>query len=380
MTEDSGTILLAGGGTAGHVNPLLAVAAFLRANYPQYSRLVLGTREGLEAELVPAAGEELYTIPRLPFPRRPSPDLAKLPFRLRRTVADLRALLRERGVRVVIGFGGYVSTPIYLAAHRENVPVVIHEQNAVAGLANKVGARHARAVLLTFPQTSLHARRGETKVVGLPLRETIVDLARARAGGEGAARRAAGAARFELDPARPIALVTGGSLGALHLNQVAPAVLLDHPELQVIHLTGKGKAAEVSAAVAAVAGAEERYRVLEYLSEMELALGAADFVICRSGAGTVSEMNALGLPAVYVPLPIGNGEQAKNAAAVVAAGGALLIPDKELTPARLEGAIETVLAPGKLERMGAATAGFGVLDAAAQIAAAAVAEIGGSRG
>ena len=311
-------MLLAGGGTAGHVNPLLAVADELAARHPTARLTVLGTSEGLEATLVPHHGLPLAIVPRVPLPRRPGPDLLRLPGRLRAAVVAAGRAIDESGAQVVVGFGGYVSTPAYLAARRRRIPVVVHEQNARPGLANRVGARGAAAVAVTFAGTRL---RG-AQVTGLPLRAAIARLVADRARDAVGTRRA-GAVALGLDPQRVTLLVSGGSLGAVSVNHAAVgaagAVLAT--DAQALHLAGRGKGDEVLAALVGVPG-REHYHVLEYLEEMERALAVADLVVGRAGAGTVCELAALGIPAVYVPLPIGNGEQRLNAALVVAAGGA----------------------------------------------------------
>ena len=198
-------VVMAGGGTAGHVNPLLATAAQLRDSGAEV--VVLGTKAGLEADLVPAAGFPLMEIPRVPLPRRPSLAFFTLPSRFSDAVKRCEQALE--GADVLVGFGGYVSTPAYIAAKRAGVPIVIHEQNARPGLANKVGARNARVVALTFPSSPLAARVGETVVTGLPLRSAIADLANRRATSEGAAQsRREAAERLGVDPEDPTLLVT----------------------------------------------------------------------------------------------------------------------------------------------------------------------------
>ncbi len=362
-------VLLAGGGTAGHVNPLLAVADALREARPGLGLVVLGTVEGLESRLVPEHGLELAVVPRVPLPRRPTLDWLRLPGRLRAAVRAAGRAIDDSGAAVVVGFGGYVATPAYLAARRRRLPVVVHEQNARPGLANRLGARWASAVATTFPATRLpHAQ-----VTGLPLRPAVARLAADRAA-DPVVARARGAVELGLDPAFPTLLVTGGSLGAASLNRAvsgAAAELLA-AGVQVVHLTGAGKAEAVRAALAGVGGAE-RYHVLEYLPRMELALAVADLVVCRAGAGTVCELAALGIPAVYVPLPFGNGEQRLNAAGVVQAGGGLLVEDEALTPAWVRSRLVPLLADeasaANRARMATAAATVGVRDAAARVAA-----------
>ena len=346
--------LLAGGGTAGHVNPLLATAAELAGRGVQVS--VLGTEEGLEARLVPDAGLPMRIVPRVPLPRRPSVDLLRVPGRLRGAVRVARQAITETGADVVVGFGGYVATPAYLAARRLGVPVVIHEQNARPGLANRLGARWARHVAVSFPGTPL---RGAV-LTGLPLRAAIRDLVAERAD-DAAARRRAGAEALGLDPERTTLLVTGGSLGALRINTALAAggAALTGAGVQVLHLTGAGKDDDVRAATAHLPG----YHVRAYLDDMASAYAAADLVLARSGAGTVSELAALGLGAVYVPLPIGNGEQRRNAAGVIAAGGGLLVEDAELTGEYVAGPLRELLADrDRLAAMSAAAAHAGIRD------------------
>ncbi|MDR3069238.1 MAG: UDP-N-acetylglucosamine--N-acetylmuramyl-(pentapeptide) pyrophosphoryl-undecaprenol N-acetylglucosamine transferase [Cellulomonas sp.] len=407
-------VLLAGGGTAGHVNPLLALAAELRARHDDAQIVVLGTAEGLEARLVPAAGFELAVVPRVPLPRRPSLDLFRLPGRLRRAVAAAGRAIDDvgtpargaagtpasgaagtpargaagspargaagipaggaAGAQVVVGFGGYVATPAYLAARRRSVPVVVHEQNARPGLANRLGARRAVEVAVTFPGTPLP----RATVTGLPLRPALAGLlADLDTDREGTRRQAAQA--LGLSPDTVTLLVTGGSLGALSVNQkvVGAAREILDTGAQVLHLTGKGKAEAVRQALDSTVGLSvsgdlaARWQVREYLDDMHLALAVADLVVCRAGAGTVCEMAALGIPAVYVPLPVGNGEQRRNARDVVGAGGGLLVDDKDLSAAWVRERVPPLLRADGADRraqMGAAAAAVGVRDGAARLA------------
>ena len=343
-------ILLAGGGTAGHVSPLLALADCLRRRDPGVQILALGTREGLESRLVPERGYDFATIPKVPLPRRPSSDLVRLPVNLRHAVAAATRAIEQVDAQVVVGFGGYVSTPAYLAARKAGVPIVIHEQNARAGIANKVGARFTDHIAVTFPSTKL--ARG--RVIGMPLRPEIVALDRVTA-------RPGARAELGLRQDLPVLLITGGSLGAKRLNDAFAASVgtLRDAGVQVLHATGAGKEFEVAGGDPAVP-----YIVLPYLDRMDLAYAAADAVVCRAGANTVCELTAVGLPGVYVPLPIGNGEQRLNAAGVVEAGGGLLVEDADVDPAWVAREIVPMLAdPDRLAAMAAAAASVGHRDA-----------------
>jgi UDP-N-acetylglucosamine--N-acetylmuramyl-(pentapeptide) pyrophosphoryl-undecaprenol N-acetylglucosamine transferase len=338
------TYLLAGGGTAGHVNPLLAVADGLRARDAAADVLVLGTREGLEARLVPLRGYELLIVAKVPFPRRPNRAAAVFPRQFLAAVAHVRRLIRERGVDVVVGFGGYAAAPAYVAARRERVPFVVHEANAKPGLANVLGARAAAGVGTAFAGTPLRGARE----VGMPLRREIVEL-------DVAATRAEAAAHFGLDAGRPTLLVFGGSLGALRLNTAFGGAWRDVLDAgwQLLHVTGQNSDLPDPGA--------QGYAVVRYVDRMDLAFALADLVVSRSGAATVSEINALGIPAVYVPYAVGNGEQSLNAAAAVRAGAAILIPDGEFTPERVRAEIVPLLADGaRREAMRVAAARTGI--------------------
>lgn len=304
------TYLLAGGGTAGHVNPLLAVADGLRARAAEAEVLVLGTAEGLESRLVPERGYELLIVDKVPFPRRPNAQAAAFPGRFRRAIAQVRDHIRAHGVEVVVGFGGYASAPAYVAARREGVPFVVHEANAKPGLANVLGARRAAATGVAFEGTRL--KGGE--VVGMPLRREVIELDRA-------AMRDEAADYFGLDPARPVLLVFGGSLGAQRLNEALADSWADvlAADWQLLHVTGERS----ELADPEVPG----YTLRRYVDRMDLAFAVADLIVSRSGAATVSEISALGLPALYVPYSVGNGEQRLNAASAVAAGAARLLDD-----------------------------------------------------
>lgn len=340
------TYLLAGGGTAGHVNPLLAVADAIMLRDPAATVLVLGTAEGLESRLVPARGYELAVIPRVPFPRRPNRQALSFLPRMRRAIALTTELIRTHGVDVVVGFGGYVSTPAYLAARRAKVPIVIHEANARPGLANKLGARYTTRVGVAFRGTPIKNAR----FVGMPLRTEIENLDRA-------AKRQGATDYFGLAPDRPVLLVTGGSLGARRLNST---IVQSAPELtlagwQVLHITGE-KADVVDPGT-------DHYRMIAYCDRMDLALAAADFAVSRAGSATVSELSALGIPAVYVPYPVGNGEQRFNAAGVVEAGGGILVDDSAFVPEWVQQRLVPLLAnEAAVRAMGAAAASVGVLD------------------
>jgi UDP-N-acetylglucosamine--N-acetylmuramyl-(pentapeptide) pyrophosphoryl-undecaprenol N-acetylglucosamine transferase len=355
-------VVLAGGGTAGHVEPALAVADALRRANPQVRITMLGTESGLEARLVPARGYDLRTIPRVPLPRRPTPSLLSVPFRAAGAIRAVSGILAEVEADVLVGFGGYVAFPAYLAARRRGCGIVVHEANPLPGLANRVGARLTHQVAVSTPGAALpHAI-----LTGIPLRPALLDLDRT-------ALRPAARATFGLDPDRPTLLVFGGSQGARRINEAvagAAGALVD-AGIQVLHAAGAAGVALVRAALpAGLDGFAGPYVVVPYLDDMPSAYAAADLALCRSGALSCAELAAVGLPAIYVPLPIGNGEQRLNAEPVVAAGGALLIDDDELNAEVVRQQVTRLLTDRPLlATMTAAAAGGGHRDAAAALVA-----------
>ena len=346
-------VVVAGGGTAGHIEPALALADAVMRLRPDARVVALGTKRGLETSIGPARGYPLELIPPVPLPRKPTPALLKLPLNVRNAIKITRGVLERVGADVVVGFGGYVALPAYLAA-RNRIPIVVHEANARAGLANKIGARYAVTVAAAVPDSGL----ANAEVIGIPLRRSITELDRA-------ALRAKARAHFGLDPHAPTLLVTGGSQGAKTINNAVAGAARELADagIGVLHAYGRKNSIVVQNDQAA-RGAPP-YIAVPYLEQMDLALAAADMTVCRSGAMTVAEVSAVGLPAVFVPLPIGNGEQSLNANAVVAAGGGILVPDSELTSAKVAELVIPILTdPRRLNAMSQAAMGSGSKTAA----------------
>lgn len=309
-------IAVAGGGTAGHIEPAMNLADALVAN--GHEVVAFGTKRGLEQTLVPARGHRLRDIPPVPFPRSISLDALTFPWRLRAAVQQATAILKQEHVDVVVGFGGYVALPAYLAARRLHLPVIVHEANAKAGLANRVGALFAVHV---FDAVAGSLRKAQT--IGIPLRRSLLTLDRA-------SERRDALSYFHLDANRPVLLVFGGSQGARRLNEavVAAGATLIAEGWQVLHAVGtKNEDQHIEDL--------PHYRTVAYIDRMDLAYAAADAAITRAGALTVAELAAVGLPAIFVPLPIGNGEQRLNALPIVNAGGGFLIADADCTPERI---------------------------------------------
>lgn len=348
------SVVIAGGGTGGHIEPALALADALRRDDPGTRITCLGTERGMETRLVPMRGYELALIPPVPLPRSLTPALLSVPSRMLEAVTAAGAVLDRVGADVLVGFGGYVATPGYLAARRRHVPIVVHEANARPGLANRIGAMFSTHVCTGQPGAHLpHAR-----YTGIPIRQEIASLDRLGLADEARAH-------FGLHPDLPVLLVTGGSQGAATLNRavLGAAAGLRAAGLQVLHVTGP-KAGDV-----AVPPGPVPYVVLPYLDRMDLGYAAADFALCRAGAMTCAELTAVGLPAAYVPLPHGNGEQRLNAEPIAEAGGGLIVDDVDLTPEWIVGTLLPILTDGELvAAMARAAAATGHRDADVELA------------
>jgi UDP-N-acetylglucosamine--N-acetylmuramyl-(pentapeptide) pyrophosphoryl-undecaprenol N-acetylglucosamine transferase len=348
-------VVLAGGGTAGHIEPALALADALRRADQSVGITCLGTERGLETRLVPQRGYDLALIPPVPLPRTLTPRLLTVPGRLRGAINAAADVLDRVQADVLVGFGGYVATPGYLAARKRQVPIVVHEANPRPGLANRLGARFTEHVAVSHPDSPLpHAR-----FVGIPLRREIATLDRLALGDKARSY-------FGLRPDLPTLLIFGGSQGARSLNRaaVAAAPALRAAGVQVLHIVGPKNTEEP-----APVQSGPQYVTLPYCDRMDLAYAAADMAMCRAGAMTCAELAAVGLPAVYVPLPHGNGEQRLNAEPIVAAGGGVLVDDAELSAAWIEGNLLPVLAePAAVARMSEAAARMGRRDADAALA------------
>ena len=313
------TVVLAGGGTAGHIEPALAVAREWMKSHPTDTCIFLGTKSGLENTLVPAAGFQLRTIPKVKISRTPSASWLRIPFDLIASIAASITVVKNADV--VIGFGGYVSAPAYLAAAITRSPIVIHEANAKPGWANRVGARFTKHLAVAHPVEE--GSFSSALLAGLPLRS---DVARGctESASDWSKARSAAKSRLGFSTAAPLVVIMGGSQGSVAINAViADSVsTFNDKGISVLHSVGK---------LNALPNATGGYKPVAYIDAMADAYLAADLMIARSGAVTCSEFRALGRYALFVPLPIGNGEQFVNAASLVAADRAQVITQKEFT-------------------------------------------------
>lgn len=356
-------VVIAGGGTAGHVNPALALAQALEGDDVSF----LGTGTGAEAALVPEAGFALETIEVSGFDRARPLSIVTTGLRAARAVTAARRALKRLRPDVVVGMGGYVSLPACLAARLLGIPVVLHEQNIVFGLANRVCKRWAARVAVSFEDTlALAGRRGV--LVGNPVRPEIIALERD-------ADRKRGHATFELDPARKTLLVFGGSQGARRINEAAAGLAslwAARTDVQVLHIAGRVQAATwLQEARRGAAEGPLVYRVVGYVERMVEAYAAADLALCRGGATTVAELGVVGLPALIVPYPHHRDRQQERHGRVMErAGAARVLLDDEATAERVAKEADALLGDDDaLKRMRGAALAAGRPDAARRLAA-----------
>ena len=357
-------VVIAGGGTAGHVFPALAFARRL-VEGEDASVTFVGTAAGVEAALVPEAGLPFVEIEASPLARRASVGLLRFPFVVLRSVRRCRPAVADADL--VVGMGGYASAPAVLAAFMAGRPVVLHEQNAIPGLANRVLARRAAAIAVSFPEAERRfRRRARVVVTGNPVRDSIASVPAER---ERLAKE--GLEELELDAERRTVMVFGGSQGALHVNRAAVGacrILRDRADLQFLLITGTvhhGTIAESLSSRGALL-----VRTLAFMHRMELAYAIADLVVCRSGASTVAEVTACGLPSLLIPYPYATARhQEANARALQRVGAASLLLDEHVTPEELAERIESLIDhEARLKAMAERARAFGRPDAAERMA------------
>jgi len=330
------TVVLAGGGTAGHIEPALAVARQWLKTNPSDTCIFLGTKSGLENTLVPAAGLPLRIIPKVKISRTPSASWLRIPFDLISSVLSAMKVLRDADV--LIGFGGYVSAPAYLAAALLRTPIVIHEANAKPGWANRLGAVFTSYLAVAHPVEQ--GKFSNALLAGLPLRSDVANACVASANNWATARSAA-KSRLGFPADRPLVFIMGGSQGSLAINAIVEesVSIFNQKGISILHSVGK---------LNTLPTAHGGYKPVAYVDAMADAYLAADLIIARSGAVTCSEFRALGRYALFVPLPIGNGEQFVNAASLVSDGRAEVITQKEFSYQFISAHIDRLLVAATL--------------------------------
>ena len=328
-------VVLSGGGTAGHINPALATAEVLgeRGCTVRYA----GCPTGVEARLVPQAGLPFQPFEAAGFNRSHPLSIVSALAKIQKSTTAAKKWFREERPDVVVGFGGYVSIPVARAAESCGIPVVVHEQNSVMGMANKYLAKRARAVCLTYPHTADGIVDGSrVRVTGNPVRSSVL-----------ASTRAEGRALLGIPEDAVMLLVFGGSLGARRINEGIVALkeaLLAKPNLYVVHITGPKEFESTRQALALTAEEARRWQVMGYQDRMGETMAAADAVVSRAGATSLAEISARALPALLVPFPHATEDhQTKNAQAYVAAGCAYMLPDAEVPTPKFGELVESLV-------------------------------------
>jgi UDP-N-acetylglucosamine--N-acetylmuramyl-(pentapeptide) pyrophosphoryl-undecaprenol N-acetylglucosamine transferase len=327
-------VVLAAGGTAGHIYPAIYTAMAIRELDPAIRITILGTSRGLDRQLVPPSGFDLKLIDSAPFPRRINGQTFIFPIKLGRAFRESRDFMKKEKVTCVVGFGGYASAPAYLAARSLGICTIVHEANSTAGLANRLGAKLTRHVAVNYPNAIAHARQ-----IGMPIAPQMTHVNRQKLHNESRDF-------FDLPATGPVLLVFGGSQGAVSLNQAVHdsiPLLLSHG-ISVLHAVGPGNISDqnrMAHDLSPTGGAV--YRQVPFIDRMDLAYAAADLSVSRAGAMTVAEIASVGIPSIFVPLPIGNGEQERNARPLVNAGASLICPQDQFTVEWITGNIPPLI-------------------------------------
>ena len=359
-------ILFATGGTGGHINPALAVAGYIKENYPNAEILFVGTADRMEAQLVPAAGYDFKTIEIQGFSREL--NLSGLKYnlitikKLLKSEGQAKKIIAEFNPDVVIGFGGYVSGPVLSVAARMGIPTAVHEQNAFPGVTNKSLAKKVDVVMLTAPEAEkLLKPKNPCVVTGLPIRGEIIT-----------ANKEFARAEMKLD-SRPLILSMGGSLGARAINEAVKYLILNRYEKKdcyYLHATDKAGAAMIDDIDKEIdLGANPQIMLREYINDMDRCLAAADLVVCRAGASSLSEIQALGKPSILVPYPYAaENHQFYNAKTMSDRDAAILIEEKDFTGERLLSEVERLISePNRLKIMGENAKAMAIVDASQRI-------------
>ena len=356
-------IIVSGGGTGGHIYPAVTIANQIKEKQPDAEIIFVGTREGLECEIVPRYGYPIEFIEVAGFQRKLSLDTIKSAFKLLAGLIDALKLIRKIKPDLVVGTGGYVCGPVLFLAALQGIPTCIQEQNAMPGVTNKILAHFVKKVFLGYQEAGKYFGGNSEKIfTGNPIRKEILEVSRATA-----------IEKFKLDPAKKTILVSGGSRGARSINDAMALVetsLAGRSDVQVIHITGETGYEKFIGQVEKKVLMSDNIKVFRYMHDMPLALAAADLAVFRSGAIGLAELMARGIPSILVPYPYATANhQEHNARAVEGAGAAVVILDKELTGEILLKQIESLLADeSKLQKMKDAAKALGRPEAAEDIA------------
>ncbi|WP_437289672.1 undecaprenyldiphospho-muramoylpentapeptide beta-N-acetylglucosaminyltransferase [Sorangium sp. So ce406] len=350
------TVLIAGGGTGGHVFPMIAVGDAVRAAAPEARVVYVGTARGIEVRVMGERGDDLELLHVLPLRGGGLSGFVRGAARAGRVLPEARRLVERLDARVVLSLGGYAGGPVSLAARSLGVPVAILEPNSVLGLSNRLLSPLVDRAYVAFPEAARALRPSTVRLFGVPL------------------RRAFARAPYAPREGRLSLLVLGGSQGALALNDIVPRAIAHGRgrglDLEVVHQTGRDREAAVRSLYAEL-GLSEHARVVPFIDDVAEALAAADVVIARAGASTLAELCAVGRPSILIPYPFAaDDHQMKNAQSLERASAAVAIAQADATEARIAGELARLAAaPALRARMAEAAAAFGTPDAAARVAA-----------
>lgn len=351
-------VIISGGGTGGHIFPALSIAGEIRARMPEAEILFVGALGKMEMERVPAAGFPIMGLPVIGMPRKLSPKIFLFLWKLFLSMREARRIIRDFKPDVAVGVGGFASGPVLKAAVRKKVPAILQEQNSYAGVTNKLLAAKVRRVCVAYPGMEKYFPAGKIILTGNPVRQSLMEPV----------DRKVALNAFGLVSTGPVILIIGGSLGARTLNEsvMANLALIAGSDVQLIWQTGKIYYREMTERLKAFH--PENLKILEFLSDMNLAYGAADLVISRAGAGTISEICLLGKPSVLVPSPnVAEDHQTKNAMALVERNAAVLVKDSEANEKLLQAAFDLVKDRNRLEMLSASALQLARPDATARI-------------
>lgn len=353
-------ILIGGGGTGGHVFPAIAIAEALKARHPEAEFLFVGALGRLEMEKVPEAGYRIEGLPVAGFQRRLTTKNITFFFKLAASLMKSRAIVRAFKPDVAVGVGGYASGPILKASARRAVPILIQEQNSYAGLTNRMLARSARSICVAYEGMERYFPADKIKLTGNPIRQHLADAN---------VEKSAGLKEFGLEPDRLTCMIVGGSLGArtLNLSLLAGLDKLDKKDLQVIWQCGKTSYEEIKKEVEA--SGLENIKVLPFISRMDYAYAAADVIVSRAGAISISELCVVGKPVILVPSPnVAEDHQTKNAEALTKRNAALMVADKEAEQNLLDSILGLLKDEQRQKELSENIRKLGITDAAEKIA------------
>lgn len=351
-------VVISGGGTGGHIFPALSIANAIRERYPAADIFFVGAEGRMEMERVPRAGYPIVGLPIRGFDRKNPFKNLKVLWLIYKSMHKAKSLLKEFKPQIVIGVGGFASGPTLKAAQKLGIPTLLQEQNSFAGVTNKLLGKKARLICTAYTEAEKYFPADKVVLTGNPVRADLLDQSKSRA----EAKQALG-----FDPSRPLVLVVGGSLGALTINESMAAGLdrFIQADVQLLWQTGRRYAPNIPAVLK---DRPDSIKATAFIDDMGLAYRAADLVVARAGAGTISELQLLGKPVLLVPSPnVAEDHQRKNAQALVDHHAAVMVLDCDARDRLVTSALELVADPARLQSMGQAISAMALRDSSTKI-------------